>query len=776
MQSTEKTTHPDSHDSWQEEEIHLSDYLDVLRRRKVLFVVVFSLVFVMVALYTFLVTPTYQASATLHVRDEKGKIDLLGDLGFGQVSPIESEIEILKSRTNIEDVVHRLHLDWQGNKKSPGFSGRVREFSSTAEEPVYLVKLTGGGQFDVIDSDDRLVGQGRAGELLQGQGIELLLTDLGGEKGDSFRLTKLSFNGTVRGLRQQISASQKGKKTNILEISYRSSDPVAARDVVNTLVAVFLERSVTVKTQEASKSLDFITGQLENVRLDLDTAEKQLESFKRNAGLVQLDTEAESFIERLADTEAQLAALNVRKKQLNFAREALAEAMARGESYTPSVMANDPVIAALAQKLVEYNIQKNALLVEYTLEHPALKALSRQVTEVESKMLATYRSNLLDIDQQQIGLNTELSRYEQQLKQLPEAERQLAQLTRQMKVNAEIYTFLLQKHEEARILRASTMSNIDIIDPAITPDRPIKPNKKKNLLLGIIVGLMLGVGVAFFREYMDDTLKDAEQVKQLLGVPSLATIPFLGDKTRSEEGDRSDTLISRLDPRSPAAEAFRALRTGIHFSIIKENKQVLLVSSALPGEGKTTVSANLAVTLAQAGGRVLIVGCDLRKPSLHEFFTGHQIPGLTEVLIGDIDFNSAVNLEGAPNVDFLSAGSTPPNPAELIGSETMVNLLTDLRKRYDHIILDAPPLLPVTDSILLSDLADMMLIVYELGRNNRKFTLMLRDKLPDIQAPVAGCVFNDKLEKAASYYGNHYGGYYGGEDQQGKRSWWRRNS
>ncbi|RLB76483.1 MAG: protein tyrosine kinase [Deltaproteobacteria bacterium] len=772
MQSAEKTTHPDDQSPWQEEEIHLSDYLNVLRRRKALFFAVFGIVFVLVALYTFLVTPIYQASATLHVRDEKGKVDLLGDLGFGQGSPIESEIEILKSRTNAEDVVRRLHLDWKVDKESPELSVQVGEFSSNSEEPVYLVKLTAEGRFDVLDSEDQLVGQGRSGELLQGEGIELLLTGLQGEKGDSFRLTLKSFNGTVRELRQQISASQKGKQTNIFGVTYPSSDPVEARDVVNTLVAVFLERSVTVKTQEASKSLEFIAGQMENVRLDLDTAEKQLESFKRNAGLVQLDTEAESFIEQLANTEAQLAALNVRKIQLDFAREALADALFEGENYTPSVMVDDPVVAGLAQKLIEYNVEKKALLVEYTPEHPALKALNQQVAEVQNRLLATYESNLLDIAQQQAGLYTELDRYEQQLKQLPEAERQLAQLIRQVQVNAEIYTFLLQKHEEARILRASTMGNIDIIDPAITPDKPIKPNKKKNLLLGIIVGLMLGVGVAFFREYMDDTLKDSEQVKQLLGVPALTTIPFLGDRSHSD-ADRAHTLVSQLDPKSPPAEAFRALRTAIHFSTIKQSKKVLLVASALPGEGKTTVSANLAVTLAQAGGRILVVGCDLRKPSLHEFFTGHKTPGLTEILVGDSDFDSAVNLAGASNVDFLSAGSSPPNPVELLGTETMSSLIDNLRERYDHIILDAPPLLPVTDAIVLSDLADMVLVVYELGRSNRKFTLSLRDKLADIQAPVAGCVLNDKSEKAAGYYGSYYGGYYGEDDQKKKRFWQR---
>jgi len=772
MQSTEKSISPDQDPSWQEEEIHLSDYLNVLRRRRSLFYLVFFVVFTLVTLYTFLVTPVYRATGTLYVHDEKGKLDLLGELGLGQSSPIEAEIQIIQSRTIAEEVVRRLHLDWLVEEKSEDLSGRVLDFSSSAEEPVYQIKLTGKGRYTVLNSDDKPVGEGRSGELLQGDGFELLLTDLPDQPGAGFRLTLLPFNQTVRSLRDRLQVSELGKKTNILSLSYSSIRPIEARDVINTLVQVFQERSVDLKTQEARKSLEFIASQLKNVRQKLDKSEKELETFKRKSGLVQLDTEAESFIERLADTEKQQAALKIRKKQLEFAVEAITDALAQKKDYTPTVMANDPVVAGLAQKLVEYDVQKKALLGEYTLEHPALKSLLQQVAGVQKSILATYRSNLLDIEQQQSGLQAELDRYDQQLKQLPEAERQLLQLTRQTQANVGIYTFLLQKHEEARILHASTMSNVDIVDPAITPDKPDKPNKKKNLLLGLIVGLMLGVGAAFFREYMDDTLKDAEQVKQLLGVPALSNIPFLGDKSASPK-DRLHTLVSQLDPKSPSAEAFRVLRTAIHFSTIKQDKKVLLIVSALPGEGKTTVSANLAVTLAQPGQRVLVIGCDLRRPSLHEFFTGHKVPGLTEVLVGDSDFDSAINRNGAPNVDFLSSGSSPPNPVELLGSKPMSSLLSELRSRYDHIILDAPPLLPVTDAIVLSDLADLVLVVYELGRNNRKFTLSLRDKLADVQAPVAGCVLNDKLEKGASYYGGYYGGYYGEDDHGTKKKFWQ---
>lgn len=778
MQSNEEAAVPNNMRAALVEEVHLLDYLNVLRRRSTVFIAVTLVVIVLTVLYTFLVTPVYEASGTLHVRDEKGKVDLLGDLGLGQGSPIESEIVILKSRTNAEEVVRRLHLDWQVTKRSPGLDFRILQFDSRAEEPVYRILLLDKANYIVADKDGNKIAQGVVGKLLRADGMELLLNEIHGQKGDHFLLRLLPFNRTVQRLRDALRASEVGKKTNIIQLAYRNADPQKARDVVNTLAEVFLEHSVTLKTQEASRSLRFISEQLKNVRTDLDASEKQLEDFKSTSGMVQLDTEAKSFIERLAESEKVQAAVSIRRRQLEFAIESLSAALARGETYAPAVMADDPVVASMAQKLAEYEVQRRALLVDYTAEHPLVQSLERQIREVQEKLLATYRSNLQDILQRQAGLKVELAGYDRQLRKLPEAERKLAHLTRQAKVNSDIYTFLLQKHEEARILRASTMSNIDVIDTAIAPDRPVTPNKRKNLLLGLVGGLMLGTGLAFFLEYMDDTVKDPDQIKRLLGLPTLVTIPFLDRKSGKGEG-RQQTLVSQFAPKAPAAEAFRSLRTSLHYSAINKEKRVLMVTSSFPGEGKTTVSANLAVTLAQTGGKVLLIGCDLRKPALHEFFDGHRTPGLTEVLAGDVDFEDAVNRDGAPGVDFLSSGIAPPNPAELLETENMAQLVAAARKGYDHVILDAPPMMAVTDAAVLSVLTDLTLVVYELGRNTLKETQLMSDQLAGIQAPLAGLVLNDKSSKGASYYGGYYGrygrygGYYGEDAAKTKKRWWR---
>jgi len=338
--------------------------------------------------------------------------------------------------------------------------------------------------------------------------------------------------------------------------------------------------------------------------------------------------------------------------------------------------------------------------------------------------------------------------YEERARQLPAAERDLARLTRSAKVNADIYTFLLQKHEEARLARAATISNINVIDPAIKPDRPVKPQKAKNLLLGLVVGVMAGLGLAFFFDYLDDSLKDGEAAQRLLGLPLLSVIPFIGLEDSKEERGRERfverakrrVLIAQFKPKSAAAEAFRSLRTALHFSALGREKKVLLVTSAFPGEGKTTLSGNLAVTLAQAGERVLLVGCDLRKPTLEDMFGGTRSDGLTEVLVGDVKVEDVIRHTGLFRLDFLPAGTTPPNPAELLGSDRMHSLIDELRDRYDIILLDAPPVLAVTDATVLTSVADQVVWMLEVGAVSQKAARRVKEILSNVSAPLVGLV------------------------------------
>jgi tyrosine-protein kinase Etk/Wzc len=678
-----------------------------LRRRKT-FAWGFLTVFILAILYTFLMKPVYEASSMLHVKDEKSKAGILGELSLSTTNPVNTEIEILKSRTNAENVVKRLHLNWEITKKSKGLTFSILEFKSDAEEPLYKIELTGAQTYKVTDDDGKTVGEGKSGVLMQKEGFRLLLDNIKGEAGNSFRVELLSADQIVQKLREEIKASEAGRLTSIIKVSYQNTDPVLARDVVNTLVQSYLEQSVGFKSEEAGRAVGFVEEQLDTLRGELDKAEKNLQTYKSATGVMMLDSEAEALIQTIAAKEKANA---------------------------------------------ELEVQKRALLSEYTEAHPAVKAINRQ----------------------QEAIRKQLASYEAHIRTMPQAERDLAKLTRISKVNADIYTFLLQKHEEARIAQASTLSNINIVDPAITPEKPVKPKKKQYLLLGLLLAMGLGVGLAFLQEYLDDTIKSADEAKRVLGFPLLAIIPHI-TTTETKDNSPKNMLITKHEPKSAVAEAFRALRTSLHFSGISKENKIILVTSSFPQEGKSVISSNLSNVIAQTKARVLIIDCDLRRSSLHEKFGYGKTPGLSEILTGDITFAKAVHSTDTEGLDLITAGTNPPNPSDLLGSEVMKQLIITQRKNYDFILIDAPPVMAVSDAPVLTSVCDLAVLVVEAGRVPVKIAQRMREMLITIKAPVAGIVFNDKSGKGETYeyygsryYGKGYGyGYYSDENGNGK--------
>lgn len=724
---------PSAPQTQQSGDVHITEYFNIIMYRRRIFLLAFLTVFLGVAVYTYTVKPVYEAFSTVQVQPPRGGGK--GDL-LGELS---------------------------GNAQNPTDTEIEILKSRTMAEQVIL-QMQPARQAGLSKADD---------------------------------LTSVALQNAANSLKAGISAMEVGNKTGIIRLSYQSTDPRHARDVVNTLAQVYQERNLAFKSLEASKTVEFIESQLNTTRNDLDSAEKNLQDFKSGSGTVTLDAASTDLVQRLADFDSQLSTLGLQKKQLAFSTAALREAMRKGTVYTPAVgLKDDTAIGGLTARLAELDVQRRTLLNELGERHPQVKALKAQIDELQSKLLATYEATLKGLGRQETALKQELGRYEGQFRQLPAAERELAKLLRLSKVSADSYTFLLQKHEEARLAKAATISSISVVDTAMTPNFPIKPNKKKNLVLGLLLGLLLGTGLVFFTEYLDDTIKDSEGARRVLGAPVLAVIPFI-PLDEQQGSDLHSSMITHLRPKSAIAEAFRSLRTSIHFSAINREKKVLLTTSTFPGEGKTTISANLAITLSQTGARVLVIDGDLRRPSLHTKFGHSKVPGLSEALAGDVPVDGILHDTGIPGLSLLTAGTTPPNPAELLGSEKMADLLIALREQYDHIIIDAPPVLAVTDAPLLTSRCDMVLVVLETERVPVKAAQRMVEMLANVHAPVGGIVINDKSGASMErygYYGRKYSGYgygygygYGGgyyaEDEKAqeelarkrqKKVWWKR--
>jgi len=558
-----------------------------------------------------------------------------------------------------------------------------------------------------------------------------------------------------------------GRLTNVVEVSYENTSAALARDVVNTMVQAYLDQSLAFKTQEAGKSVSFIEDQLQNIKNDLNKAEANLQEYKSSSGVVKLDSEAEELIKKFSSLEQGRVAIILQQKQLEFALASQRETLAQGKPYSPAVMKDDPLVAAMAQQLANLEVQKRSLLVEYTVHHPAVQNVQAQIDEIQQKIKGTYKTGLSNLVKQESDVGQRLAAYEGELRGIPVEERDLARYTRLAKVTGDIYIFLLQKHEEARIAKASTISNINVIDTAIIPATPVRPEKVKYLLIGLAISTIAALALSLIIDYLDDTVKNENDAKNILGFPYLATIPHIGRVENGASEGENLSLIAQSKQQSIAAEAFRSLRTAIHFSAITKQRKTILFTSTFAGEGKSTISTNLAITLGLTGARTLLVDCDFHKSTLYQRIGMKQVPGITEVLAGDAPLAMALQETGVKNLVFLSTGTPPPNPSVILGSSEMKQLLEELKGEFDQIVIDAPPTLPVSDSIVLTSLADLVLVVMEAGRIPAKAAARLSEMLKGAKAPVAGFIFNNKSLRGSGY-GYGYG--YGNDDEKNRKT------
>jgi tyrosine-protein kinase Etk/Wzc len=687
---------------------------------------------------------------------------MMKERGMGSEESLSTEIEVLQSRSLAEKVVRRMNLDWQIGGLSPGLDVGISEFSLNGALPGLKIVMTGPEAYTVSDLTGRRLGDGVSGRPFEFNGSRLLLVLRAARAGQEVTVERQPIDDLVGGIQQSLRVVEMGKGSNMLRISSQSSDAERARDVVNLLIEVYLETNVAGKTREAGKTVDFISQQLGGLKDSLDSSEQALQEYKVQTGLTTLGPEGGSLVGKVVGLEQQKVDLSLKRQRVEYAIGALQESLKKGAPFTPPVIEGASQVGELAARLGELEAARKGLLVNFTPAHPAVREKESEIRRVQEAMLSAYQSARQELALGERDAARTIAGYDQQLKEIPETELELAKRTRVHKVNAELYNFLLQKQQEAKIAQASTISSVEIIDPAGTPKAPVKPNRKKNLALGLVLGLMLGVGLVFLLDYMDQTIKTTDDVRDRLGLSVYGIIPRIPFADEDARLPRK-RLITTLAPKAPVVEAFRALRTNLHYILGKQSHKVIMVTSCLPNEGKSTVSGNLAVVLGQTGAKVLLIGCDLRRPSLYEMFAQTHEPGLTDLLVEENQ--AAVRHLQKLKLDFLPAGRVPPNPAEILGSERMKKLLLTVRERYDYVVIDAPPVLPVTDAQILGPLVDIVLVVLEPCRVPERAALQMIDSLRAVDVKISGVVLNDKSGRGFKYYGNY--GYYGNRYYRG---------
>jgi tyrosine-protein kinase Etk/Wzc len=392
-------------------------------------------------------------------------------------------------------------------------------------------------------------------------------------------------------------------------------------------------------------------------------------------------------------------------------------------------------------------------------DNPRVGAIAQQIHSGHSALRAAVRAALEQFEHRLDAFESEIEDLRSHLLTFPGKETRIAQLEIERDILQDTYSYLLGQYQQAQLQEATISHYVEILDGASPPTR-IGAGLREKVILGILVGLILGLGGAFFLEYLDQTIKSSADVERVIGVPVLGLVPLEASfSSKSNGSHRPVVAISELAPEDPAVEAFRSLRTNVTFVAAEQPIQLVAVTSPGPGEGKTTTAANLAAVLAQSTSKVLLVDGDLRRPVLHRTFQLIAEPGLTDILVGDQSVRETVRPDVAPNLDVIPSGTRPPNPSELLGSNAMQQFIAEVRRDYDYIVVDTPPTLPVTDSTVIGATVDAMIVVLKSGETDEQAAQRTLAQLRRVHTRIAGVVLNGISPRHEQYYSYYaYGG------------------
>ncbi|MEK6777566.1 MAG: polysaccharide biosynthesis tyrosine autokinase [bacterium] len=617
------------------------------------------------------------------------------------------------------------------------------------------------------------------------------------------------YSGIVRGIQGKIRTAQEGN-TNIINIIVSSNDPAQAKIIANTIAEEYKSYHVYAKTNEARRTREFIEKQLVETQKVLAVSENKLRDFKEEHKFITLDAEVNATLNRLQSVQTEHEQVKRQAQETDMMIKRLEEtpiaALDKMLADRPYVESGTSVLGQLNGKLMELILSRNDLMVDYTVEHPQVKAIDEKIMDIRREMLKELKSQYTVYSEREKALADQISGILEKNKNLPEYELQLSQIQRDVHVNEELFSLLKTKYQEAQIREKEQADEVSVIRTADMGNR-INDRLWSTTFVGLIIGLMLGLIIALVRETLDTSIGTIEDVERYLQIPVLGVIPHIdmyeikevisqkeGKEARFEDllGSQAH-LITQLKPKSSVAESYRTLRTNIQFTNLEKTGQIILFTSSSLKEGKSTTVANLAITKAQEGNKVLLVNCDLRKPSIYKIFGLDKEVGLTDIILGKVKWKEAVKditdlmmgkirmddimkTPGLENLHIVTCGGIPPNPAELLGSKGMSDFMKEVKKEYDMIIMDCPPLLPVTDAAILAPRVDGVVLVYQAGRIPRNALKRAKTHLENVRANILGIVLNDITAEISGYYPmSQYQTKYYGEDnsrEQDKKKEW----
>ena len=558
--------------------------------------------------------------------------------------------------------------------------------------------------------------------------------------------------------------------SGLLDVKFESTDPQLAARVVNAHIENYIEQNFRSRYEAATAASNWMTGQLTELKIKVEKAEEARLGYERQNQIWTIDEKQNITTQKLSDLNKEVTAAQAERMQ----KEANYELARSGNVDAVPAVRDSGMIQDMIKKESDLSAQYSEALSQYGPNYPKVQRLKAQLKELEQSV-AREKSNVVNrieseyraSRQREMLLSQALDKQKAEANQMAERLVQFNILKREAETNKQLYDGLLQKLKEAGIAAGLRSSNIRVVDPALEPSAPSRPQKTRSIFLAVLVGLVGGVGLALLREYLDNTVKTPEDVEFLSRLPSLAVVPALASLNghrrmpkllRGSPPSGSDTrveLVSHSMPQSQISEAFRALRTSLLLSQAEHPPQVILVTSALPREGKTTAAVNLAVTLAQLGDRTLLMDADMRKPGISRALnlSDGNYAGLSSYLAGvsSLELVTIPHSEIA-NLAAIPTGPIPPNPADLLSSRRLSEAISSLRKEYRFIVIDSPPIIAATDAVILSVLADGVLLVVRSGETPKAAFTRARELLASVKSRLLGVVLNAVDSSSPDYY------------------------
>ena len=712
-------------------------------------------------LYLKFKVPVYDVKATIIIKDEQKGLDdsrIIQSLNaFSSKEIVENEIEVIKSQTLAQEVVKNLYLYAPVNEKG-GFTDRSAYITSPvriiAKNPD-SVQATNKIYFNYNAEKHQVVLNRSAYRLNEWvntpYGVLRFVPNTNYHPAEStgalyFSLVPVTY--VASSLAEGLDVAASNKLSSVVNINLTDEVPQRGIAVLNELITAYNKAAIVDKNTLAANTLAFVDDRLRYVTHDLDSIEASMQRFKTQNNVVDINAQGKQFLQNVGDNDQKISSINM---QLAILDQVESYVLGKGNTggIVPSTFGiTDPELSNLVEKLYNTELEYEKVKKVVPENNPILVSITNQISKIKPGILENIENQRKGLEAGKNNLAVTNSKYTSMLNGIPEKERQLLEISRQQSIKSDIYTFLLQKREEAAISYASTVANNRLVDSAIASQDPVSPNKKIVYIIAIIIAMGAGIGYVEVKDLLSNNIASQAEIEKY------TSIPIVGELVK---GESKNPIVVSDSNQSFIAEEFRQLRTALGYLGINSRKKKILITSTISAEGKSFIAVNLAISLALANKRVILIDLDLRRPTLAAILRASDAEGVSQYLRGEKEIESIIKrTEYSSNLFFIPSGPVMTNPSELLLNGRIEELFTYLEGLFDYIIIDTSPVNPVTDASILSPLCDATLYVVRQGVTPRMFVQKL-DKYSRIKSlKNVAIVLNGAKGKGFKKYDDSY--------------------